>query len=877
MWRDCSQLKTGRHRVPPSLSASPEEARRAPLPPRCGSDVRRVRGRTGDLQRREGGRGNAIRDLRVEGQGSGESGPEDGGVAEFVADLDGIGKLLGLPPLAFTRLPISPVRLIFSTDTSSPNTLFRTNYFTLGYAGSGYEPCEVAIFPAAYGSEDPASGLSSAFKVEIAHEVVHCYQHSVISYDEATKNGVPTDPEWISDGTATYIATLYKGYGEGVTPSAWANGWLGTSNKDLMQRSYDAVGWVSLVAHATDNDLTTKMAPAWRALIEGGPNAFIEALGGNDPAVAKAWGPSIVHMPQWGDFWNTPGIGVPVGAQPSTIVDTLKARDVPYHVTVEPSGAIVDTESLVAKGLVEIGVDRGFASVHDADGHNYLDFTNQTFCMKDSCPDAQVTCPGRPTPLKPEPLTAPFTVAVGGSAAQSTFTIENMSLPTAPVALPKTEGPCGQEPGLLPPKAAFSEGEPHLQTLNGGNYDFQGAGEFTLVRSDSGDVDVQVRVAPFEGSSSVAFNSAVAMRVVSTDVEVDAGDPAVVRIGGKRIASSITRPRTLAGGGQLRETTTGDGDDVVVTWPDGSEIDVSASVLGENVTFVPPAPGLDHFSGLLSALDTPKPKNRMQTFMGGDGLHYVIDPTTRSGFKLLYGPFAASWRITKPASLFTYSKGKSPSTFVKSGFPARLVSASLLPPLKRKQAEATCKSAGVSGSTLLNDCEVDVAETGEEALAIATVRVQSAASSSTTVTPPSSTSPPVTAGAHPAGYYFTHPCAVVSVAEVTDLVGPTTLTSARAGPSCAFRPDNSGEVDAITFSSQSVRLFESVMSGQAGSGPVASLGHDAYCIVGSPNVTNQVFVVASLGTAGSIQVLVADCAQGTVLIKDALARISGLS
>ena len=799
--------------------------------------------------------------------------------AEFVADLAGIGKLLGLPTLAFTSSLTTPVRLIFSGETSSSSTLFRTKYFAPPYAGLPIDkPCEVSVFPLAYDREDPASGLSSAFKVEIAHEVVHCYQHSVISYDEAVRNGASTVPDWISEGTATYVATLYKGYAETVTPSAWANGWLGTSNKDLRQRSYDAVGWVSLVAHATGNDLTSKMAPAWRAFVQGGPNAFIAALGGDDPAVAKAWGPSIVHMPQWGDVWDTPGIGVPAGAQPSTIVDTLKARDVPYQVAIEPLGAIVDTESLVAKGLVEIGVDSGFASVHDADGHNYLDFTDQTFCMKDSCPDAEVTCPGRPTPLKPEPLTAPFTVAVGGAATPSTFTIENMSPPTAPVALPKTEGPCGQEPGLLPPRAAFSEGEPHLQTLNGASYDFQGAGEYTLVRSDSGAVDVQVRAAPFEDSSSVAFNSAVAMRVVSTDVEVDAGDPAVVLINGKRNPGSLTRPRTLAGGGHLRETTTGDGDDVDVTWPDGSEIDVSASVLGENVTFVPPAPGLDHFSGLLSALaNTAKPKNAgSQTFLGGDGHRYIIDPTTRSGFKLLYGPFAASWRITKPASLFTYSKGKSPSTFVKSGFPAKLVSASLLSSQKRKQAEATCRAAGVTGSTLLNDCEVDVGETGKAALAKATARVQAAASSSPMATPPTPTSPTATAGAHPAGYYFTHPCAVVSVAEVTDLVGPTTLLSARAGPTCAFRPGNSADADAITFSSQSVKLFESVTPGQGGSGPVPLLGHDAFCIVLSPDVSNQAYVVASLGNAGSIQVLMANCAQGTALTKDALARISGL-
>ena len=131
--------------------------------------------------------------------------------AEFVDDLAGIGKLLGLPILAFTNSLTTPVRLIFSTDTSSAGTLFRTKYFAIPLAGLPIDkPCEVSIFPLAYGREVPASGLSRDFKVEMAHEVVHCYQHSVISFEESGGDGSPNIPDWISEGAATYIATLYK-------------------------------------------------------------------------------------------------------------------------------------------------------------------------------------------------------------------------------------------------------------------------------------------------------------------------------------------------------------------------------------------------------------------------------------------------------------------------------------------------------------------------------------------------------------------------------------------------------------------------------------------------------------------------------------------
>jgi von Willebrand factor type D domain len=796
---------------------------------------------------------------------------------ELMTDLAGIGNLLALPVLDGTGSLTSPVQLIFSDDPApDPDEEMETKYFPSRFAQSVVEPCQITIYPGIYSAESPTgSPVSAPFAVVLAHEVVHCYQNSVISFAEAGGNDGTVVPGWISEGVATYIATLYKMGGEPGTPKFWANGWLGTTNKELEGRTYDAVGWYSLVAHVTGDNLTSKIAPAWRAFIEGGEKAFIGALGGNDPAVAMAWGPSLVHIPDWGDVWGTPGIGVPYGAQPSTTYDTLQSEDVPYQIQIVPLGGIVDIESGVSDGLVHINVNSGFASIHDADGDDYLDFKDELFCVKESCPDASATCPGRPDQQRLQPLAAPFTVAVAGSSTPATLTMENMSEPTKPPNLPKTEGPC-DGPGALPPSpAGYSEGEPHIQTLDGGNYDFQGAGEYTLVRSDSGDVDVQVRATPFEGSASVAFNTAVAMRVVSTKVEVDAGDPSILLINGKRITGPLSNPRKLTGGGQVQETDNGSSQDFDVTWPDGSELDVVASALGENDTFVPPTPGLDHFSGLLTAVTKAKQAGP-QVYLAGDGKQYTIDPTTRSGFKTLYGPFADSWRVTKQTSLFTYAKGKSTSSYVKQGFPARLVSASLLSPDKRRQAKATCQAAGVSGTTLLDDCEVDVGETGNKHFAAATAGVQTG--NSPTPQPTTSTSapaPPTPAGSvHPASYYFTHPCAAVSLAEIVQVAGPTDSLAASGSATCTFRPNSSSEVEDIAFSHQSAKLFESTTPGKAGSGPVTSLGGDAYCIV-DPSFTDQSYVVDDLGSAGSIQVLAASCTQGTALVKDALERISG--
>ncbi len=103
----------------------------------------------------------------------------------------------------------------------------------------------------------------------------------------------------MSEGTATYLATLYAGYGEANTFGAWRR-WIGGSDTldpgtshnfdettSLTHRSYDAIGWYSLVAHVTNDPLWSKMAGAWLAYLQSGPTAYIAALGADSPRSRK--------------------------------------------------------------------------------------------------------------------------------------------------------------------------------------------------------------------------------------------------------------------------------------------------------------------------------------------------------------------------------------------------------------------------------------------------------------------------------------------------------------------------------------------------------------------------------------------------------------
>ena len=790
------------------------------------------------------------------------------------SDLVGIAKLLGLPALAPTLTSLtSPVEVVFSTAPASNgnDASMETRFF-----GSPYDPgpCQVTIFPSGYADEDQsAASVSAKIHVLLSHEAVHCYQNTVMSFQEQGGNDSTTIPKWISEGSATYVATLYAGPEPG-TPTFWTNNnaWLGNPNIELISRSYDAVGWYSMVARATGDDLTGKFVTAWRAFIDGGydDGAYIKALGGDSPAVEAAWAPSLLHTPQWGDAWDTPGIGVPPGAQPSAVKDTIAAEDVPFSVQIAPYAAVVDSESTVTDGLVEVSIDNGLASVHDQGRTDELDFTDQIFCIGKACDDKEVTCQHSPKHITPIPLTVPFFVAAGGSNQSGTLTMENISVPDTPdppVDLPNDAGPCDPAGALPPPKSGSDLGDPHLQALNGGSYDFQGAGEYTLVRSRSGDVDVQVRAAPATNSRGVAsrfaaWNTAVAMRVVSTDVEIDAGNPVIVRINGKSIGLAKLAQRTLDGGGHLAYRSNGPAGDLVASWPDGSSLDVFADSYAENATFTPPTAGVDNLSGLLSAWGIPKPgaaSSRLtsETLIGGDGRRYVIDPTTTAGFKALYGPFAATWHVTKRTSLFSYPKGKSTSSYDVKGFP-KFGIPSDLSPQKKAKVEAICKADGVTDPKLLDDCKFDVAETGQTNLGTKTTGGQPATGGNGTQ--------------HPASYYFTHPCEVVTPAGIKQALGVPDPGDSSSGSEC----DILGTGAAVDFSHQSVASFKSHYPGTAGSGPVPSLGHEAYCIVSPGGVESESDVVASLGSAGSLQILAGDCTGATALAKDALARISGL-
>ena len=177
---------------------------------------------------------------------------------------------------------------------------------------------------------------------------------------------------------------------------------------------------------------------------------------------------------------------------------------------------------------------------------------------------------------------------------------------------------------------AASAGDPHQMTFSGADYDFQAAGEFTLVKSTTDDLDIQVRQQPFPGAASIAVDTATAMHVGTTIVELGVNASGDLQLWVDRHPVAYAS-RELAGGGQLSVQNPLA---ATVTWPDGTTVSVftintTASphhVLtcntkhAINLTIRVPQSRFGHLEGLLG--DPGKPPGEL---VGGNGTTYNME------------------------------------------------------------------------------------------------------------------------------------------------------------------------------------------------------------------------------------------------------------
>ncbi len=646
-------------------------------------------------------------------------------VSDLEHDLAHLGPKLGLSPIEpgsdiGSEAPrLGQVSLEMSNDDGG-NTLMYT-YGAINDDTRLYSACNVRVYRNAWEGEQPVAGrVSDRLHVLLTHEAVHCYQHALTSSIAV----LASMPIWVAEGSAAWLAADDTRLEEPSLPSDW-RGWLNPSDKRLVERKYDAIGFLSLLDHLGRN-LWSLMVPAWRAAFADPANAssaFLAVLGGDDPDVQQAWAPSLARRGDWGDPWEAHGFGLHADAQ---------AHLYPMAALAEPVTGEIDARSArlgevsSSDGEVVTVETTGLVSAHDDAGNQLLGATTMTLCTVASC-----VCPPETArageDVADQPMRTPFVLAFYAPRDGTTYTVAGHHLADLCGAEPTTgraptggggPGPAGRGTagggGGAPGGAsdddpcaggcAKSNGDPHLVTVDGHLYDFQAAGEFTLLRSADGAVEIQARQVPWPGSDHLAVNRAISARVGSHAVGVyDTAGRFEIHVDGA--VTPVEGPIDLAGGGRIVPYQSG----IELDLPDGTRAWVIVVGRWGLMVRIAPSPALaSASSGLLGPV---RPGLGVPAMPDGSAMPGEIDP--QAARAALYGPFADGWRVTDATSLFDYAPGTSTASFTVAGFPAAAAGDTLddLTTDQRAAGEQAC--AAVTAPDLHDACAFDAGATGE--------------------------------------------------------------------------------------------------------------------------------------------------------------------
>ena len=274
-------------------------------------------------------------------------------------------------------------------------------------------------------------------------------------------------------------------------------------------------------------------------------------------------------------------------------------------------------------------------------------------------------------------------------------------------------------------------GDPHLFSFGLQAFDFQAAGEFTLVKStNSHDLEVQVRQQPIPHSHSLAYNSAVAMRVGSAIFEVELTNGLSLNVYVNHRIDALQERQAQSGGGSFSiERDSGSGR-VPHRHPhrplEGRHDRRRRRRCSGCARQAATRPGCRYGQARARPARAHHRPARQRGRAAGPRVrepqrHPLQRPrdrrrttSTRSTPRSSTRSSAGSWRISQKESLFTYARHKSTSSYTISGFPEQSFYLGSVSPATAQQATTACINNGITNRAVLADCEYDVAATGDE-------------------------------------------------------------------------------------------------------------------------------------------------------------------
>ncbi len=291
----------------------------------------------------------------------------------------------------------------------------------------------------------------------------------------------------------------------------------------------------------------------------------------------------------------------------------------------------------------------------------------------------------------------------------------------------------------------YTEGDPHIKTVDGTSYDFQSAGEFVLLRDEG--MELQARQTPVTTagplgpnphtglSSCVSVNTAVALRVGGHRVTYQPRIPPrqrepdvgilVLRIDGKERELG-TGEILLPSGGRILRTTAPGG--LQIDYPGGTTVVVTPGWWAHHQIWYMNI-DVRHGRATEGVMGLIAPGSWLPALPDGS----LLGPRPASlakRYQELYERFADAWRLTDSTSLFDYEAGLSTRSFTLDRWPLEsptggACSAPPQPggplvnspprPMELEEAQRICSD--VADPERRANCIVDAAATGERSFA----------------------------------------------------------------------------------------------------------------------------------------------------------------
>jgi Bacterial Ig-like domain (group 3) len=291
---------------------------------------------------------------------------------------------------------------------------------------------------------------------------------------------------------------------------------------------------------------------------------------------------------------------------------------------------------------------------------------------------------------------------------------------------------------------AANEGDPHITTLDGVNYDFQSAGDFVLLRGDG--LEIQVRQTPLATQppepdpytgllTCISLNSAVAARVGKSVVSYQPnilGTPDLKLYVDGKLQVLDAHGVNLDAGGRVVRSSIGNG--IEIEFPNGTHLIATPGWLSSQSMWY-----LN-----INVYLTTATEGIMGVIARGSWLPALPDGTSlgkrpatvADRYVQLNRQFADAWRVK--TSLFQPAQGTATLDFTMSSWP--LMNQACVVPTQPHPNQGTNKEialkacSGIIDKKRMANCVFDVTVTGETSFAdtyVLTQRLQSGATKTT--------------------------------------------------------------------------------------------------------------------------------------------------